>query len=670
MGVVDRIRDMFGGSKKEVAKAEAVTFDLNPLATYTRPVGAYVQMGISDVARVPYIPLGFRFCYDLYYYSDILRTIIRSLVQETFRNGAYVDRAYAVKCERCGSTFMDPVDVCPVCGNTEFRQPSEERRIWLENWMKNVNLNGQSLIEVLAEVSTDVNIIDNGFLVLRKRYHYNNQGELAYTEVTEVLRGDPLRMRLVISRDGRPARTDDGRMVVACSEHRDEYHVMSDEEYEQGGRCPKCGRKMLPVVAILKKGGKNVTYLKGEVLHIKKFTHGIGYGFPPVMTVWIKVMTLMKMDYFILMSYHLQRPPRGLLILRARREDVAKAWQWLMEQARLNPYHIYPLAIPPEVGNTRRVAEWIDLSVKYDTVQFIQYRDECRRQIGAVWGVMPIFQGDVSTGRGLANQGLQITVTNRAVEREQRIWNEKVLPWIMKQLGIDDWIIQLRPHEEKDMMAQLERETARVALAKDLIALGYQVDIIEGPDGLDIKIVGKDVETILTNLIEAILKQRGMPTSKKKLAEIVAKVKEVIGIGAGETQEMRAEGKPVPVTSMPPAPEVPTEAPPTETEVAVGEVTDEVREKIFGVIEKVENEFNVIGRRVERMRQRAVSGWKEEMRENRQWAREGHEGEVKDKRPRKYRQRFEGEETARRGGKEEKYLEGARHIEDLKEGEE
>jgi hypothetical protein len=76
---------------------------------------------------------------------------------------------------------------------------------------------------------------------------------------------------------------------------------------------------------------------------------------------------------------------------------------------------------------------------------------------------MPIFQGDTSAGVGLANEGLQIVVTNRAVEREQTLFNEKVLPWLIRQMGVSDWEYQLIPNEGRDVVARIQRETMRIA---------------------------------------------------------------------------------------------------------------------------------------------------------------------------------------------------------------
>jgi hypothetical protein len=231
------------------------------------------------------------------------------------------------------------------------------------------------------------------------------------------------------------------------------------------------------------------------MLHIKKFTHGLGYGVSPIFSVWMKVLTLIKMDFFILTAYHLERPPKGVLILRGQMESIQKAWHRLQEEARNNPHMIYPFVVEG-ADKAPRIAEWIDLSFSAKDIEFIQYREEIRRTVGALWGVMPLFQGDTSAGVGLANEGLQIVVTNRAVEREQTLFNEKVLPWLMRQMGVSDWEYQLIPNEGRDIVARIQRETMRIANAERMAALGYKPVAVKTDDGIDFyyEVGGKEIQ--------------------------------------------------------------------------------------------------------------------------------------------------------------------------------
>lgn len=474
--IANRLRRVFGGEGKN--KTSYATMRPTSLEYWTR--------GSSDVAKLPSVPfLGYRFVSEVYQYSDLLKTIIRSLVQETFRKGLTVVHRFVVKCNICGTEYQTEVKSCDVCGGDSLRKPNEYEGRWLKKWVDDVNFNDQNLLDVLQDIDYDLNIFDNAYLAVVKKYAFDVDGNVIGAEVVEVLRANPEFVMLVMDSSGRPARTDDGRVVVFCLEHRDKYEVVDPGKVEEV-RCSICGKKLYPSYFQMRKwkDGRLLNYTNGEILHLKKFTHGLGYGLSPIFSVWMKILTLMKQDWFILTAYHLERPPKALLILRGNPEEIEKSWRKLMEEAKTNPHIIFPLVVSG-ADNTTRISEFVDLSFTAKDIDFIAYRDEIRRTVGAMYGVMPIFQGDTRAGIGIANEGLQVVVTNRAVEREQTLFNEKVLPWLIKQMGVMDWEIKLLPNEGRDMVARIQRETMRIGNAERMLRLGYKPVAVKTDDGID-----------------------------------------------------------------------------------------------------------------------------------------------------------------------------------------
>ena len=558
MGVFDRIAMAFSGSSNkgvdvvDVQKAIYFTMkEVDDAKVNVRPVGAVWGTVNSDYYKIPNMPYSYKFFRDLYLHSDLLRVVVRSLVQETFRNGLYVEPKFKWKCVYCGMEYDEKPDVCEVCGYHKFVEPSNWQKLYLKRWLEQpVNENGEYLQEVLEAIDYDLNIFDNAYLIVRKRYSFNENGEIVGAEPIEILRGEPSKIFLVMSSDGRPGFTDDGRkMVLTCPLHRDKVVQVDVDEYKRNPdkfRCEHDNLKLVKAVAVFRKGGKDYTLIDGEILHIKKFTHGLGYGISPILPVILKLMILMRMDYYVFTAYQLQRPPQGVLVIKGREEEVYRQWQFLMEVARNNPHMIWPLVLPVDEKTAKaKLIEWLDLSYKAQDIDFIQYREEIWRKVGAIWGVMPLFQADLSTGSGLANQGLQLTVTNRAVEKEQSIFNNKVLRWLVKQLGVTDWIIQLRPHEEKDLKAQIEREMMRTDLAYKVKGLGYQPVMKEGPDGIDWKFVPMSAEEMLRNALKEYAKEKGL--RDEQISEILSmienfnneeKINEVVENSNDETDEI------------------------------------------------------------------------------------------------------------------------------------
>lgn len=521
MGIFDGFRQLLKGNGRERNEDNIVS----PLLI--RPIDTPAPMGASDVAKMPLLPMHFRFMYDIYYYSDVLRTVVRALVWEIFRNGIAIKSKFAVKCIVCGTEYLEYVERCEVCGSEKLREPVFREKMFLEKIIADANLNDQSLLDVLSDVATDIAVTDNGFLVVVKRYEFDEDGNVIMAEPVEIVRGSPLKMRLIMNKNGRLGMTDDDQVVAICLRHRDKYILCRQEEMENL-RCPDCGLKMYPAYYKLDAGGGNsIYYTDGEVLHFKVFTTGVGYGMSPILSVWIKIMILMKMDWFVLQAYHLQRPPKGLLILRGNRDSVIKAWEWLTEQARINPHMISPLVVEGSEGaSAKRVAEFIDLTVRSNDIDFIAYREELRKAIGAVYSVMPLWQGDMRGG--LANEGLQITVTNRTIEVWHRVFNEKVFPWLARQLGVSDWKLELRPHEMRDEMSKLEIAIRKTQLAQALRGLGYKAVLRQTESGeIDFKYEEREVMEELRDLLEEIVHGTGARINADELLGVImAKLQE------------------------------------------------------------------------------------------------------------------------------------------------
>ncbi|MEM4958282.1 MAG: phage portal protein [Nanopusillaceae archaeon] len=478
------------GDKSSLPSAGAVVLGDVIISELQRPTDTAVAWSaIQGAIRMPMIPLPFRFLYDIAMNVDYIRMVILKLVEETFRNGLRIVPAFVLKCTVCGAEYQEVVSECRVCGSKRFIVPSEENRQWLEKFIHDVNLNDETLIDVLRALDFDVNVLDNAFLVVIKDYVVRD-GNIVGAVVREVVRADPRWMTFIMSQDGRFARTDEGKALVFCVRHRSRLHQVDPSEVGKA-TCPQCGLAMVPAYFKYGRlGGQETYFTDGEVLHIKKFTFGIGYGYSPLMSLIMKILILWKQDWFMVMAYHLQRPPRGMLIIKGvSRESFEKAWAMMQEMARLNPNLIHPLVI--EGSADRAVAEYVDLSYRPEEFEFTEFRDEVRRTIAAFYGVTPIFVGEVS-GRG---ESMQVLVTNRAVEVEQRMFNEHVLPWLMRQLGVSDWRVVLAPSEMRDELRHLEIIERKLEIAAKLKELGYGVKVVQRhPGEIDIEIVPEAVK--------------------------------------------------------------------------------------------------------------------------------------------------------------------------------
>jgi len=110
-------------------------------------------------------------------------------------------------------------------------------------------------------------------------------------------------------------------------------------------------------------------------------------------------------------------------------------------------------------------------------MDYVAVKEDLRDRIAAFYGVSKIFMADNSTSGGLNNEGMQILVTNRAVEMGQNVYNYYVFPWIMKEFGITDWKLVLPPSEEEDEIAVMRQREIEVNIAASIKNLGFDVDM-------------------------------------------------------------------------------------------------------------------------------------------------------------------------------------------------
>jgi hypothetical protein len=112
--------------------------------------------------------------------------------------------------------------------------------------------------------------------------------------------------------------------------------------------------------------------------------------------------------------------------------------------------------------------------------QMMAVKNEVRRAICSYFNVSPLFMSDVSGASGFNNQGHQITILNRAIEKGQSVYNERVLPWIVRQLGMLDWKFMLNKSEQAGEKDDAELQLLKDQHAMNLQQMGFDIWIAEG----------------------------------------------------------------------------------------------------------------------------------------------------------------------------------------------
>jgi len=440
------------------------------------------NMGIQE-RKLPHHYAG-KYLYETARNSTIVRTCLVQLKIEVFRRGYEWKRAFELKCNDCGYEHQREVEHCYSCYSKNMRRPDFNQKLYAENFFNNyVNEANQLFIDILREMETDLNVIDDAFLVMVKDYYLDNNGKIVLSRINEIYRADPTTMYIETDEDG-----DRGHSRYICVTHRD---FISEDKYDKCGVCNAC---LYPVEFCNKTmQGEEQYFIQGEVIHISKYSPSRLYGHPPVLTLWNHIFTLSAMEQYISTSYTKARTPRGILAVQTNNmESLVKYWKGVKEKLERDPHYIPIMGIESESGSGGSV-QWVPFMNTLKEMDYIAVKDDLRKRIGGFYGVSDVFQGDTTTSGGMNNEGMQILVTNRAVEMAQAVYNRHLFPYLMKQFGISDWKIMLLRSEEEDQTAHLRRREIEINLAIQMKNLGFEVDMNEEGDFVFKKYPSKDV---------------------------------------------------------------------------------------------------------------------------------------------------------------------------------
>jgi len=406
--------------------------------------------------------------YHIIQNSVIARTCITQLKQEVFRRGYVWEKAYEAKCNNCNKEHKRPVTVCSRCGSEDLKVPDPKELQYAEDFIEGyVNKSEQLFIDVFKELEDDLNIMDDAYIVLVKEYFLDGNGKIRMHRIKEIYRGDPVTMAIYSDELGQR-----GTKGFTCINHR---NVISQDPHEA---CEICGSDLAPVHYVNRVNGKDQYFVKGEVLHFSKYSPSRLYGMSPVITLYNHITTLIAMENYVNSSYTKSRMPKGLLAVQTRNMDSMRTfWRSVKEKMETDPHFIPVMGIEAEGG--KGAVEWVKFMDSLKEMDYVSVKDDLRDRISAFYGVSKVFMADNTTSGGLNNEGMQILVTNRAVQMAQNVYNEYVFPFLVKQFGVKDWVLKLPPSEEEDEIASLRKKEIEVNIAASIKNLGFEVDMDE-----------------------------------------------------------------------------------------------------------------------------------------------------------------------------------------------
>ena len=415
------------------------------------------------------------FIQDLYllaFDSAEIRTPLLHLKNEIFRKGFEDWKPnFAVKCDNCGKEFKERVENCD-CGKPKLREPDEDQyKEFDKKWRLNCNIFGQSIEELMRTISDDLNIVDDGFLHLNKQYRIEKNK--LYSQVVEIRRIHPALMEIDLDKNGLPKNSH-----WLCPFHRDNVQVAP-------GRCQNldCKRDLIPAMYVYNHRGQRIYLFEDEMIHTSKFSASESYGYSPLLTVMQKVLTISGMDRFLYRYFFERKTPTQLILTntddpQSLEIERARIESKMMEDPTYTPW----IAVNNRTGRGR--TDVVRLFHTLQEMDYLNVRNEIRDRISAIYGVPQLYMNVMEGVGGISGQTQQIKMMANVVSSDQRMYNEKILPIILKSFGITDWSIVLRSPEEKIEGQVIQLAQQKVMIATQMRGMGFDVEL--KPNAVDI----------------------------------------------------------------------------------------------------------------------------------------------------------------------------------------
>lgn len=484
---------------------------------------------------------------DLYviaYNVADIRTAVTHLRNEIFRRGIIWKPKFDFKCDDCGKEYtkFEATKAKGVCScrrdgqrgapkKTTLRKPDYDQVSNVEKFMEEANYFQQSLEAIMRECEDDINIVDDAFLYMRKRYaaseldiaKWQSDKQLAEMtgtddppapvinqEVLALFRLDPTLIEYDMDARGVP-----GMAHHICVFHRDELLAVPPDQgwdVHWRGECPSCGMITFPVYykyseqqsgAYGAATPQTLYLIKDEVIHWSRYAPSETFGYPPILSIYEKALTLIGMDRYLYDYFYERRVPQGAITVVTDDTEGFKATKAEVEaKMAANPHYIPWMAISSKTGQGGM--QFVRFAYSLDELNYLPVRDEIRERISGLFGVSAIWMQDTSESGGLNNESQQLVVMSRVVESAQRSYHSDVFPKIEAALGVSDFTLFVQTPEEATELKEIEVYQARATLAQTMAAMGFGVNL-DDPESFQFSYYGK-----IKSMEEREKEQQGM----------------------------------------------------------------------------------------------------------------------------------------------------------------
>ena len=458
-----------------------------------KPPTTILTTKTQNGGRIPLNPFPIPNLYQLVRNVDAVRIPIDVIVREVHRNGFHVEPRFRLRCQKCGKEFQDiPIQEteeteCDICGNKgddNFDKPDYKQRKIVSNLLLGrKNDNEQTFKQISKQIKRDCSIADDGYLILMYQYDIKDK-KVVGKKLMGMEVSSPMITYMIADSIGRIGYDDMGQKIYVCprGNHRANVYYNTGEAIPKckvcGTECLEAHGEVMTTYAGFTNTNHSIVYAKGEILHVRSEAWEAAlYGYSRLYTIMSKAITLFHMDEYFRKYFDKMRPPKGaLFISTSNRTSLKKAFDEMYDASKRDPYLIYPIMVENERGN-RNFVQYVNFTGNLQELQLDLVRDEFRRAIGASYGILPLFSGELQEG-SWSQEGLQTMVVNRAVTVEQEYMQDSFYDPLLKILGVTDWVLKLQQAEDTDLLReeQIAYQKAVNAQLKQLMGFGVELD--------------------------------------------------------------------------------------------------------------------------------------------------------------------------------------------------
>ena len=277
--------------------------------------------------------------YVIYHSESVLKSMVLHRRNEAFRRGFHDwEPAFVDKCPKCDKKFSHNVEECDECLDeyglpVETVEPDVSQKTKFDAWMKHANEYGQTLLQVLEEAHEDALIVDDAFMWLQKDYFWGfDHDKRRYTlssELRAIRRLEPELMEFDLDPANRPLRSH-----YICPLDRSHISTMPIEKcphdhYDEHNRSFEDMAipppPMRPAAFKFTFGPDTRYFTEDEVIHYSLFHPSPTYGYPSILSIYEKELSLIGMDRWVYRYFYERKIPPGAILVNTDDPDSLRA---------------------------------------------------------------------------------------------------------------------------------------------------------------------------------------------------------------------------------------------------------------------------------------------------------------------------------------------------------